>query len=225
MSKNDRRSAPNLDKLAIGVAVGIAALASKPLEAGESKRGVMSSTAPDVSNLPKKLTAADLIVGATYTAADGGDDITITKRSSADYWHWESKSKWGMSPTEALLERIVARVPDSDGPDAHDGHDSEGFAGGCERLGHTVETCDSPKVEEKTAKRKRIRVRSKPLTEADIVIGGEYVPKRGNDKTPNYKVVDLGNNYVSWTRGPAEAGTAGAFEMANFLALVARRAS
>jgi hypothetical protein len=35
---------------------------------------------------------------------------------------------------------------------------------------------------------KRVRVRTKPLTAADIVTGGVYVPKRGNNKTPNLVV-------------------------------------
>jgi hypothetical protein len=38
------------------------------------------------------------------------------------------------------------------------------------------------------AKPKRIRVRSKPLTVEDIVAGAIYVPKRGNNKTPNITV-------------------------------------
>lgn len=34
----------------------------------------------------------------------------------------------------------------NDGPDVSDGHDHEGFPGGCERFGHTADTCpDAPK--------------------------------------------------------------------------------
>jgi len=37
-------------------------------------------------------------------------------------------------------------------------------------------------------KPKRVRVRVKPLTVEDIVASGIYVPKRGNNKTPNITV-------------------------------------
>lgn len=36
---------------------------------------------------------------------------------------------------------------------------------------------------------KRVRIRSKPLTVDDVITGMYYVPKRGNDRTPNYRVV------------------------------------
>lgn len=82
------------------------------------------------------------------------------------------------------------------------------------------------------AKPKRVRVRTKPLTAADIVKGGEYVPKRGNDKTPNLIVAEVWaapafdepeplETHVSYDRkGVREVVT-----MADFLALVARRVS
>lgn len=39
-------------------------------------------------------------------------------------------------------ERIFGKNKEQfDGPDFSDGHDHEGFPGGCERFGHTAETC------------------------------------------------------------------------------------
>jgi hypothetical protein len=71
---------------------------------------------------------------------------------------------------------------------------------------------------------KRIRVRSKPLTAADIVEGGEYVPKRGNDKTPNLYVASVGPDLVAFrsVRDVPSAICQGV-TMTDFLALVSRR--
>lgn len=38
-------------------------------------------------------------------------------------------------------ERIEQQRAREEGPDTHDGCDHEGFPGGCERMGHTVEAC------------------------------------------------------------------------------------
>lgn len=83
-------------------------------------------------------------------------------------------------------------------------------------------------IEVLRAKPKRIRVRGKPLTVADIVPGGVYVPKRGNDKTPNIVVraIDCGAtfadpNTVLYTRGESTETTRAA--MPEFLALVSRK--
>lgn len=70
---------------------------------------------------------------------------------------------------------------------------------------------------------KRIRVRSKPLTEADIVEGGVYVPKRGNNATPNFKVLEvLPVGRVRYHQ-PGRGGAREAVCAADFLSLVARR--
>jgi hypothetical protein len=88
--------------------------------------------------------------------------------------------------------------------------------------------CSADEVAE-PAKRKRVRVRTKPLTAADIVVGAAYVPKRGNNRTPNLTVVDVdyaeakefGPLVVYQRAGDEDIDSA---NMADFLALVARRA-
>lgn len=77
---------------------------------------------------------------------------------------------------------------------------------------------------------KRIRSRHKPLTVADIVEGGVYVPKRGNDKTPNYRVTDIEpvplelDPDVYFEREGVE-NSDGWCDLSAFLKLVARRAN
>jgi hypothetical protein len=75
-------------------------------------------------------------------------------------------------------------------------------------------------------KPKRVRVRTKPLTAADIVEGGEYVPKRGNNKTPNLVVaaVSPDGSLIVWHRSNESAADCdSASTVAEFLALAARR--
>lgn len=75
-------------------------------------------------------------------------------------------------------------------------------------------------------KPKRVRIRPKPLAEADIVVGGEYVPKRGNDRTPNYAVVDTSPAWVTYRRvGSPPNEPAACTTYPDFLSLVARRAN
>lgn len=76
---------------------------------------------------------------------------------------------------------------------------------------------------------RRIRSRHKPLTVDDIVEGGVYVPKRGNNKTPNIRVTDVeklqanGALYaVAYEREGVEDSDASC-GVEEFLALVARR--
>lgn len=76
------------------------------------------------------------------------------------------------------------------------------------------------------AKPKRIRVRSKPLTVDDIVAGGVYVPKRGNDKTPNIVVSGMTKDrfIISWRKSNESADARHtATSMYEFLKLVSRR--
>ena len=81
-------------------------------------------------------------------------------------------------------------------------------------------------VEAARARSQRIRVRGKPLTTADIVPDGVYVPKRGNDKTPNIVVraIDSRDETVLYTRDGAEIEPT-RVAMTDFLALVSRRVS
>lgn len=84
------------------------------------------------------------------------------------------------------------------------------------------------KVVDLRAKPKRVRVRAKPLTAADIVIGGEYVPKRGNNKTPNLFVRDVQTHHAKCKEPTTvvhyvQKGKAHVDTMADFLALAARR--
>lgn len=79
--------------------------------------------------------------------------------------------------------------------------------------------------------RLRDRVRSPKLYACDIEAGGEYVPKRGNDKTPNYYVVATtdveGITDRVWYRrmneSDANAVHPTGHAVADFLALVSRR--
>lgn len=99
--------------------------------------------------------------------------------------------------------------------------------GGCqlvvERTGKACHNCGA-----QTMKPKRIRSRHKPLTAYDVVEGGVYVPKRGNDKSPNLTVVDLdrieSERYgvlVTYLRAGDEDTES--CNLADFLALVSRR--
>ena len=72
--------------------------------------------------------------------------------------------------------------------------------------------------------RLRDRVRSKALTAADITAGGEYVPKKGNNKSPNYVVQLVGPHGVNAKRTNESEGCVKCYSVAEFLALVARRA-
>lgn len=74
-------------------------------------------------------------------------------------------------------------------------------------------------------KRKRVRVRTKPLTPDDIVEGGIYVPKRGNDKTPNWVVESFspGKTIIAARRTTDAPGNVVPFTKSEFLEVVARR--
>lgn len=80
-------------------------------------------------------------------------------------------------------------------------------------------------------KRKRVRVRSPKLYACDIEIDAAYVPKRGNDKTPNIVVSavtvddDEMVNGVWWHRANEPAADATFVQVDEFLSLIARRAS
>lgn len=85
---------------------------------------------------------------------------------------------------------------------------------------------DAPEAAVRYAKPKRVRVRVKPLTAADIAVGAWYVPKRGNDKTPNLFVAAIDDAGVLYDRRRPDALSVGEVtrvSMADFLALVARR--
>jgi hypothetical protein len=88
---------------------------------------------------------------------------------------------------------------------------------------------DADKAREAWAQpRKRIRIRSPKLYACDIEVGGEYVPKRGNDKTPNFVVTDIDRteaekygDLVIYRDGKSDDICSA--NMDDFLALVARR--
>lgn len=76
-------------------------------------------------------------------------------------------------------------------------------------------------------KPKRIRSRHKPLTALDIVIGGVYVPKRGNNKSPNWIVDSISPDGIliaAHRKDDRPEDINSAFTFPGFLALVARRA-
>jgi len=106
-------------------------------------------------------------------------------------------------------------------------HNRELPAGFAYADGKVVDLRAKPKRVRVRAKPKRVRVRAKPLTVADIVVGGEYVPKRGNDKTPNFRVVERDDPKYPEDEGVLLAverkGEIRHMSAVDFLALVARR--
>jgi len=85
------------------------------------------------------------------------------------------------------------------------------------------------KAVDQLAKPKRVRSRHKPLTEDDIVVGCSYVPKKGNQFSPNFEVLRRSDPDI-------EAGEHGVLlevrrqldvrtiDLATFLTLVSRKA-
>jgi len=78
-------------------------------------------------------------------------------------------------------------------------------------------------------KPKRNRVRGRKLYACDLEPGGVYVPKRGNNKTPNFEIVRafgrLEDGFASSViaRRVGEEGDGVSYSAEEFLALVARR--
>jgi hypothetical protein len=131
------------------------------------------------------------------------------------------------------------------GPDYPDGYAREGFVGGDERMAPPRDVsaeCSEDEVNFPTGptiaaligdgtlpKRKRIRVRSPKLYACDVEVGAVYVPKLGNDKTPNVVVSavsfddDEMVNSVWYHRSNESVFNAVHAPVEDFLAIVARK--
>ena len=109
------------------------------------------------------------------------------------------------------LEKLLAQR--EDGADFSDGHDHEGFKGGCERFGHTAETCpEKPKARKPKPKRPRtpaaIKQAMKPAPPPKPYVKGERThaacakdtwknPKVAEARAKRYAVVVGGEQYRS----------------------------
>lgn len=182
---------------------------------------------PLSSNLPRNVSAAEPFGGPELS---GRLDLCAASGLGC--------SISANGPNGELQCRYCGEAPDG-GPDYPDGHDSEGFPGvahafAAAREPFAVDFGTDPEAAPMTAeaavryaKPKRVRVRAKPLTVTDIVVGAWYVPKRGNDKTPNLFVAAIDDAGVLYDRRRPDAlnvGEVTRVSMTDFLALVARRA-
>lgn len=171
-----------------------------------ARQFLANMTAPVVEQMTQRLTIRKSASGEIVT------DITVTEAQAA-----ESIGRVDVEEIETRAHAAGFAPPIETSPETQV----------CKSCYHVfmrdVSTC--PECGAPGMKPKRIRSRHKPLTAADIVEGGVYVPKRGNDKTPNFVVTLVSPRYdaVNARKVDQSEGCVRGYSTDEFLALVSRR--
>lgn len=176
---------------------------------------------PLSSNLPRNVSAAtgrpltDADVDAMVQACRGG--------STCDCAYCIEQQREACEQSAREFDASVARCKAAGCANAPDGPGPH-YCGSNGELPAGFAYADG-KVVDLRAKPKRVRVRAKPLTAADIAPGALYVPKRGNDKTPHLLIllVDWVRSEVVYRQDGKITQTPTTVSIADFLALAARR--
>lgn len=145
----------------------------------------------------------------------------IAKAIAAVFWLWRH---------DPQSHHLVENQPKPDSPAARSMDESVAEMSAALRSSKIVPaTFSESAMQFVPVKPKRVRIRSPKLYACDIEVGAAYVPKRGNDKTPNIIVsaVTLDDDDmvtgVWWHRANESAVDTTFAQVDDFLSIVARR--